>query len=338
LKSNPKRWRRLFWLAVIVFAVWLLILVASRGTFRLSRPASEAGGSAITVGAAGHRIAGRVYLTGTPASAAPIAIVLHGDAPFENPSYQYAFASRLARAIPGTRVVALLRPGYADPYGAKSDGDRGFALGENYTPAVVNDVAAAIQSIKSQWGASTVTLVGHSGGASIAADVAALHPGLVQNLFLVGCPCDVPAFRRHMARLQWNPMWLLSAHSLSPAQTLNQMRKGTKVTAISGANDPIALPQYARAYVAKANELGISASMITIPGKGHEILNDPAVINDVAEAVRGGRRSSHIKLICNLSLEKPNVHCAAEDVPIHRLLDIAAARPLRQVELLVEGI
>lgn len=282
-----KRWWKFLLLAVVVLflGMWGYQLIAVRGTFAPSRPASTAGGSAIIVGAPDHRIAGRVYLTGTPGSAAPLVVVLHGDAPFVNPRYQYAFASDVANAAPGTRVVALLRPGYADPYGAKSDGDRGFASGENYTPEVVNDVAAAIQALKSQWGASTVILVGHSGGAAVAANVAALHPGLVQHVFLAGCPCDVPAFRQHMARAQWAPLWLLPVHSLSPLQTLEQMQRGTEVTAISGANDPITLPQYAQAYIAKAKAQGISATMIEIPNQGHEILNEPDVINAVAKAV-----------------------------------------------------
>ena len=282
-----KRWRRILLTVVLVmFAVWGAGLIAVRGTFAPSRPVSEAGGSAIVVGGSDHRIAGRVYLAGTLVPAAPIVVVLHGDAPFVNPGYQYAFASNLAEAVPGTRVVALLRPGYADPYGAKSEGDRGFALGENYTPEVVNDLAAAIRSLKLQWGAPAAILVGHSGGAAIAANIAALNPGLVQHVFLVGCPCDVQAFRRHMARSQWTPMWLLPARSLSPIETLDQMQAATKVTTISGTNDPITLPQYAEAYIAKAKARGISATMVKIPGKGHEILNDPAVMTEVARAVR----------------------------------------------------
>jgi predicted esterase len=285
-----KRWVKIaLVVAGLVVVIYGVSLVAVRGTFAKLRPASQAGGTAVVAGATGHRIAGRFYVTGTPNPVAPLVVVLHGDAPFLNPGYQYGFASDVAAAAPGTRVVALLRPGYADPYGAKSDGDRGFASGENYTAEVVSDVAAAIRSLKTQWGAPSVILIGHSGGAAVAADVAALSPGLVQHVFLAGCPCDVPAFRRHMARLQWSPMWLVPAKSLSPIETLERMSKGTRVTAISGANDPLTLPQYARAYIAKANSLGVSASMMTIPERGHEILNEPAVVSEVAKAVRDDR-------------------------------------------------
>jgi hypothetical protein len=116
--------------------------------------------------------------------------------------------------------------------------------------------------------------------------VAALNPGLVDHLYLVGCPCDVPAFRKHMARAQLDLMWLFPVHSLSPMDTLDQMQKGTVITAISGSDDPITLPIYARAYIDKAKARGLDATLITIPGEGHEILLDPRVIEIIAHDAR----------------------------------------------------
>lgn len=277
---------------IILAAVVLLFayeLIAVRGTFVRVRPATDVGGTAFVLGASGHRIAGRFYLSGTASPGLPMVFVLHGDAPFVKPGYQYLFASTLAHAVPGARVVAMLRPGYTDPNGLKSDGDRGFAVGENYTRTVVDDIAAAIELARSQWGASEIILVGHSGGAALAANIAALHSGLVQHVFLVSCPCEVPSFRRHMARQQWSPLWLLPRSSLSPMETLKQMRPSTSITVISGSRDEITLPEYAKSYIAKAKQSGITASMIVLVGKGHEILNDPAVIQQVAMTVRSIR-------------------------------------------------
>jgi predicted alpha/beta hydrolase family esterase len=283
-----ERWlkRGLLTIVLVVLGVLVYALVAVRGTFAPFQSAADASGSVVVVGAPGHRVVGRVHVSGAPAASAPLIVVLHGDAPFINPRYQYAVATDLANAVPGKRVVALMRPGYADAYGARSDGDRGFALGENYTLDVTNDIADAIQSLKQQWGAPSVILVGHSGGAAVAANIAALTPGLVRHVVLVACPCDVPAFRRHMARLQWNLMWLWPVHSLSPMQTLDRVEKRTQVTAISGANDPVTLPEYAHNYIAKAKSRGISASLIILANKGHEILDDPAVIKEVSQAVQ----------------------------------------------------
>ena len=289
-------WRWLRWavLAVVVLILcsWILALIAVRGTFASFRSAAKAGGEAVEAGAPGHRIVGRVYLDGTADPAAPLVVVLHGDAPFIHPGYQYGFADDIAKAAPGTRVVGLMRPGYADAYGARSDGDRGFASGENYTAEVARDLAKAMRKLERRWQAPSIVLVGHSGGSAIAADIAATEPGLVDRLFLVSCPCDVPAFRRHMAALQWSPMWLMPARSLSPIAELDSMDRATIVTAFSGADDPLTLPRYAGDYVAKARALGIAANLVMVPGKGHEILDDPAVEKAVADAARERSRTN----------------------------------------------
>jgi pimeloyl-ACP methyl ester carboxylesterase len=273
-------------LVAVLLAALALLLLAVRGTFAPTLPASAASGQPISTGASGHRIAGRVYLEGNAISGAPLVVVLHGDAPFRKPGYQYGFASTVSQLVPGVRVAALLRPGYADPFGAKSDGDRGFAAGENYTPDVVFALADAISALRMQYGAKSVVLVGHSGGAAIAADIAALRPGLVKQLFLISCPCDVPAFRHHMATTQFNPLWLVPSKSLSPMETVKQMSSDISVIAVSGADDRTTLPQYARAYTRAARSRGIKALLLTLSGKGHEILNEDAVTEIVADSVK----------------------------------------------------
>jgi poly(3-hydroxybutyrate) depolymerase len=272
-------------LAVVALAATGLQLVAVRGTFAELKSPADARGDAITVGVAGHRLAGRVFVNGSK-GANPLVVILHGDAPFSNPSYQYKFAADVARAAPGSVVVALLRPGYQDPYGARSDGDRGFASGENYTAAVADDIAAAIQALKTKYGSASILLVGHSGGAAIAADVAARSGRLIQQVFLVGCPCNVAAFRWHMARLQWSPIWLLPVGSLSPDLALEQMDRTMTITAISGSRDTLTLPEYAQSYIDKALARGITASMVIAPDQGHEILNSPAVLERVVAGAR----------------------------------------------------
>ena len=68
-----KRWWKFLLLAIVVIFIggWVYQLLAVRGIFAPSRPVSEATGSALLVGAPDHRIAGRVYLTGTPDPVAP---------------------------------------------------------------------------------------------------------------------------------------------------------------------------------------------------------------------------------------------------------------------------
>jgi pimeloyl-ACP methyl ester carboxylesterase len=289
--SRANRWGA--YLAAIIFIAALAFgyqLLKVRAAFTHLQSESEAPAPAVTLGAAGHRIAGRAFTRGAAPFDYPLVIVLHGDAPARNPGYQYSFAAKLADAVPGVRVIALMRPGYSDPYGLKSDGDRGFAAGETYTPAVIADVAAAIGLLESRWRTSTVILVGHSGGAAIAANIAALTPLRIEQLFLVGCPCDLQQFRKHMAQRMYDPLFWLPSKSLSPLVTLAHMPKRTTISAITGDNDPIALPEYAREYIAAARARDLSASLLSLPHVGHEILDDARVLDAVVAAVRQDAR------------------------------------------------
>jgi pimeloyl-ACP methyl ester carboxylesterase len=277
--------RRPFKLALcLVAAVFALMagfigyqLIAVRGTFQKPIDVSKAPGELVWVASSEHiSLAGRLFVSGAPRPTSPLVIVLHGDAPFHNPGYQYEFASRLASAVPGTRVIGLLRPGYADPHGAKSGGDRGFASGDNYDEWTMRNVTHAIDALVAWYKVPSVILVGHSGGAVTAADVAAKMPALddetnVAAVFLIGCPCDVPAFRKHMWELQHAPLWLWPGHAVSPLDSVAELPTTTEIRAISGTEDPIAPPQEAQAYVEKAKARGIDASLTLIPNEGHEI-------------------------------------------------------------------
>jgi predicted esterase len=280
------------WLVAGVFALvagfFGYQLMAVRGTFQKTLDASKAPGEPEWVASSEHTsMGGRSFVSGEPNAKSPLVIVLHGDAPFRNPGYQYEFAARLANAVPGTRVEALLRPGYSDPYGTKSGGSRGFASGDNYDENTMRQVTRAVDALASWYKAPSVILVGHSGGAVTAANVAALHSDSnIVAAFLIGCPCDVPAFRRHMWELQHAPLWLWPVEAMSPVESVSMVPTTTQIRAISGAEDPIAQPDEARAYVQKAKARGMDATLTLLSGEGHEILLEQSVIDAVAASVR----------------------------------------------------
>jgi hypothetical protein len=89
-------------LFVLCAAIQVLKL---RGTFAPMRSPGEAGGTEIQLGAPGHKVSGRVYISGESRPGAPLVVVLHGDAPNRKPSYQYIFATGVAAAASGVRVV-----------------------------------------------------------------------------------------------------------------------------------------------------------------------------------------------------------------------------------------
>lgn len=225
-------------------------------------------------------IQGRLYGSPPPAgSRAVLVVVLHGDAPFENPSYQYAFAKRVATAMPGTIAAALLRPGYADGLGAQSKGTRGLATGDNYTPADVDAIDAAIERLKATYRPARTILVGHSGGAAIAADILARHPGTAHAAFLVGCPCDVPAWRSYMMRRQPAPVWTLPVSSLSPVALARDVPAGDRIELVVGQLDDVVPKRFSDEYAAALQGRGVDATVVAAPNLPHNILNEDFVLN-----------------------------------------------------------
>ncbi|WP_293384599.1 hypothetical protein [Phenylobacterium sp.] len=228
----------------------------------------------LTLGPAGARTAAQAWVGASAGAHPPLIVVLHGDAPFVKPSYQYVFAQHAAATVPQAVVVALLRPGYADRQGRRSDGVRGRTTGDNYTPQVLDQLFRAIGEAKARYGAGEVVVAGHSGGAALSALL--LERGVASRALLVSCPCDLGPFRRHMAVKQFSPMWLLPVRSLSPMAGVGRIKPGARVTLVSGTADDIAPPPESRAFAEAARKAGATVVLVPIPG-GHEVFLDPAV-------------------------------------------------------------
>jgi predicted esterase len=203
-------------------------------------------------------------------------LVLHGDSPFRPPSYQYEFAQRAASELEKVVVVALLRPGYCDEDRDCSSGVRGLTTGDNYTPEVLDAVAEVIVQLKAKYHASAVIVVGHSGGAAIAADLIGRAPSVAQGALLVSCPCDLWAWRQHMYRRQAsNPVWLQPVKSLSPMDLAKSVSDRTHVLLLVGSKDPIAPPDLTERYAAALEKHGVSAPVTVAPNLEHDILLEP---------------------------------------------------------------
>ncbi|MBV8478163.1 MAG: alpha/beta fold hydrolase [Acidobacteria bacterium] len=215
-----------------------------------------------------------------------LAVILHGDAPFTKPSYQYLFAQKLAEAFPQVVAVALLRPGYMDIEGDTSDGNRGNATADNYTPEVIQQLDSAATRLKEELHPSFVVLVGHSGGAAIAADMMARDPKLADAALLVSCPCDVPAFRDHMKTIAPTPLWNEPVRSISPLSAVDYMPRNIAIRLIVGERDNVAPPVLAERYARALQKHGIGAQLSVLAGRGHEILLDKDVVEEFGKLVR----------------------------------------------------
>ena len=169
---------------------------------------SRIGGATLWLNVAQGRIKAQVFAREKTTDRPILVLILHGDIPNPRPDYQYLVAKaitvewpdppeRLAalRAALGNEwhdddVVAagILRPGYTDPSGDRSSGDMGKAVGDNYTPEVVDAVASAARQLEEVFNARAVVLVGHSGGGAIVANVLGRHPDVADGALLGSAP------------------------------------------------------------------------------------------------------------------------------------------------------
>lgn len=209
-----------------------------------------------------------------PSSVATVIVVLHGDASADH----YQFAETAARAIPGSVAVALLRPGYTDAAGRQSPGVRGNGTGDNYTTDRIAAVSEAIAALRRRYDRARVVLVGDSGGAAIAANIAGIRPGLIDGMVLVGCPCTLPEWRRHMQRRAPGQAWNTAVTSLDPLKTAGGIPPTLRVAVLVGANDKETPIPFSRAYAEALTLRGIATDYRIVPGKGHDLLGDPEVL------------------------------------------------------------
>ena len=205
-----------------------------------------------------------------------LAVVIHGDAPFNNPGYHYKLAQRLAKQK-NVIAIGLLRPGYTDSFNDTSNGVKGLTAGDNYTLEVIAAISEAILKLKKIYKPVKTVLIGHSGGAAIVADLVSLHPRLAEKAMLVSCPCDLETWRPYMAKQQLNPLWLLPSKSISPISLVKGLNKDVEIKIVIGNNDYITPITISKKYFDTLLSNGNKVTYHALQGKGHEILLEEVV-------------------------------------------------------------
>lgn len=213
-----------------------------------------------------------VYESAKLSSHPVLVVVLHGDllGVFSVPptTYHYVFADQATKKLEDVVVAAVLRPGYRDHSGERSDGDQGFATGDNYTPEVVDALAA------------------------ITGDLLGRRPSVVDGALLASCPCDLVAFREHMMRMQKdNPLWSKPVRSLSPQELVSSVSPRVHVVVLVGEKDDVAPPSMSANYAESLKKHGVNVTLTIAPKLGHEILWEPVTYEALQDLVQGLKQS-----------------------------------------------
>jgi pimeloyl-ACP methyl ester carboxylesterase len=190
----------------------------------------------------------------------------------------YGFAQAAAGAIPNSAAIAVLRPGFSDNNGKTSPGQRGLGTGDNYTQPVLDAVAETIAVLRRRHPQAHVILVGDRGGAAIAADIAALKPGLADGIVLVSCPCALPEWRAYRAARDKARPWKAPVTSLDPLRSAGGVMPGLKAAILVGADDQNTPVRFSRTYAEALALRGIDTDYHILPGKGEAILGEPDVL------------------------------------------------------------
>jgi len=273
-------------LSVVVLAAGLVGAVSWAGTAVGQPRVPSTLPEQLVVQGKDYRLQARVFRASTLTATPILLVVLHGDSPFRDPSYQYDFAEQASQQNQDLVAVALLRPGYKDPQGHQSEGEKGQAVGDNYNVTNTDAIADAIGELKRRWRARRVVVVGHSGGAAITANILGRHPLVIDAALLVSCPCDVERWRQHMAAsYEGKPAAALfrdKIDTLSPIDLVKGISPRAEITMIVGSQDDVAPVDLSIAYRTAAATNGNRIRLIELPGKDHDILLDPAVLAALA--------------------------------------------------------
>jgi pimeloyl-ACP methyl ester carboxylesterase len=229
-----------------------------------------------------YRLKTSVFRSAQVSAAPVLVVVLHGDAPFSRPGYQNTFAATVAATHRDVVAVGLLRPGYTDPQGNTSEGERGLATGDNWHATNTDAIAHAIGELERRYHARKVVVAGHSGGAAIAANILGRHPALIDAALLVSCPCDVEKWRQQMFQLTGRLVFQGEIDTLSPVEQITGVSDRVHVTMMVGSQDTVTPPGLSERYQAVAAQLGKHVRLVQLEGKGHEIFLDPAVFAALA--------------------------------------------------------
>jgi pimeloyl-ACP methyl ester carboxylesterase len=198
-------------------------------------------------------------------------VYLHWDTSAGGPAnYHFPIAQRASSST--ILAVALVRPGYPDGSGNTSSGEA-YGRSDNYTKDNIAEVGAAVERLRQRFKPGKVIVVGHSGGAAIAAVLLGMQPKLADGTVLVACPCDIWLWRA--GTRPWT-------RSENPMSWIDKVDPSTHPVAITGTKDGNTSQELAQKFVNALKMRGVDAVFVSAPDATH---NNAFTSRQVAEAV-----------------------------------------------------
>ncbi|BBN81481.1 hypothetical protein PA25_14660 [Pseudoalteromonas sp. A25] len=236
----------------------------------------------------------RTYKSDKIAKTPVLVVALHGDSPFNNPSYQYEFANQVALRSINTVSVGMLRPGYTDHLKRTSDGIRGETVGDNYDESRIHQIAKAIQKLKLYHNSDKVILAGHSGGSAITAKLIALYPKLINHAFIVSCPCNISKWRADMYKSSQYDGFKNSLDTISPIELVENVTNEVDITLFVGKHDKVTKPYLSKEYFDALKQANKNVALHVIEGD-HKLFLNQTILDSVVDVIHGYNKASHFK-------------------------------------------
>lgn len=137
----------------------------------------------------------------------------------------------------------------------------------SYTPGQVAALASALDRLRVLHGNKKILLVGHSGGAAMAALLAGRFPASADAYLLAGCPCDAMQWRQWRDASTAKPgRW---TNSLSPLDEVEKIPASTRIALVVGSKDDYTLAKFSEAYVSRLQRQGVKTRLTYAIGATH---------------------------------------------------------------------
>lgn len=166
-------------------------------------------------------------------------------------------------------TIAIEHPAYRSD-AASSE----VAQYDGYTPANIAILANALAMLRTLSPGKKILLIGHSGGAAMAALLASRYPSSADAYLLAACPCDVPQWRQ--SRNASTGKAVSWAHSLSPQDEVQNIRADARIALVVGNRDEDPLAKFSEAYVTRLQRRGVKTRLTYAIGATHvSVLRSP---------------------------------------------------------------